>query len=1058
MPRTEQPSRASTPVPPPQTLTPERLLPSPPGWRPALALALLVLLGSGLVAWQQVLDLRQQAAERLQSLAELHRVQAQGWLESRLGQARFLGGSPLWAGLYLRAAASGQPGAFQQLLSRAEAFRLANGADGVLLLGSDAAVIAAEAGVDAGTPEPLKRVALLALASGEVMHTGVYQIDGAALEQRLDVVLPLKDTGIPAHGAVVLRYDPQRQLYPMLAHWPVPSRSGEATLWLRQGTQLLAQSPLRGQQAAAGRLQWPADDARSPLSQVLQQQRPAGDAFDSVAPDGRALLAAVQPVADSDWWVVVQVDRSEVLAPVWVRVAWTLFTGLALLAAALALLRQRSTRQTLQAAQVEAAAQSQRLAALALLQAVSEHSTDAIYAKDLQGRYLLINQAAARSVGRPIEQLLGLDDHALFPHDQAAQVRAVDAAVLASGQPTSVEETLDTIEGRITFLATKGPLHDDAGRLIGLFGISRNITERVRARGALEAAVAARTAELHAANQALTEAERFVRTISDNLPGRVAYWDSEGRCRYANHAWCQWYGTTPDRVLGQRFDAVLGLSHADAWAPRLQRALQGQAQTFQRETRRDGRRRVHEVHYIPEVQDGVPRGVFAIAFDISSLKDAQDELTQSRDAAQAASRAKSEFLANMSHEIRTPMNAIIGLAHLLRHDSQDALASQRLDKLSDAARHLLQLISDVLDLSKIEAGKLVLEDAPFSVGALLARSGEMVAERAHAKGLTLALVNDGLPDRLRGDSTRLSQALLNLLSNAVKFTDSGSVRLRAQVLADDGQRLLVRFEVRDTGIGIAPAQQPRLFNAFEQADSSISQRFGGTGLGLALTRHLAALMGGEVGLQSAPGAGSTVWFTARLGHDHSALAPALAARDARCDAGGHGGDGGGSESAVRRAHAGARVLVVDDNPVNQEVAASLLQEAGLCVSVASSGEQAVAMATDAQAQPFDLILMDVQMPGMDGLAATRAILALAGPHRVAPAIVAVTANAFGEDRQACLAAGMSDHLAKPVDPELLYRGLLRWLAPGGAVAPAPPTPGTPAPTKAQAPPAAGAPV
>jgi signal transduction histidine kinase/ActR/RegA family two-component response regulator len=390
---------------------------------------------------------------------------------------------------------------------------------------------------------------------------------------------------------------------------------------------------------------------------------------------------------------------------------------------------------------------------------------------------------------------------------------------------------------------------------------------------------------------------------------------------------------------------------------------------------------------------------------------AMQVLRAERNRADAASQAKSAFLANMSHEIRTPMNAILGLTHLLLRDSRDAVQQARLSKVDGAARHLLLVINDILDLSKIEAGKMALDVTEFNLPRLLSQALEMVQGNAQAKGLALSLDTDTqLPAQVRGDPTRLLQALINLLANAVKFTSQGSVRLRCRCVLAQATRWLLRFEVHDTGEGVAPEQQAQLFQAFEQADNSSTRRHAGTGLGLTLTRHLASMMGGEAGFSSQWGQGSCFWFTAWLGHGEPDPALPQALSVALAD-----------EALLRRDHAGQRVLLVEDNPINQLVASELLQAAGLLVSCAEDGEQALTMAL---AGPYDLILMDVQMPKMDGLAATRAIRTQAGPGTP---VIAMTANAFGEDRVACLAAGMNDHLAKPVDPPLLYALLRRWL-------------------------------
>ncbi|TXI24528.1 MAG: response regulator [Roseateles sp.] len=398
------------------------------------------------------------------------------------------------------------------------------------------------------------------------------------------------------------------------------------------------------------------------------------------------------------------------------------------------------------------------------------------------------------------------------------------------------------------------------------------------------------------------------------------------------------------------------------------------------------------------------------------------ELADAKQAAEAASHAKSAFLANMSHEIRTPMNAIIGLTYLAQSDAVEPVQQQRLQKVADAAEHLLSVINNVLDFSKIEAGKVQLEHREFTVGEVLDNIANMTAQSAAAKRLRVETdIAPALRDQvLLGDPQRIAEVLLNFAGNAIKFTNQGHVRLAARL---DGpasaQRVPLRFEVQDTGIGIDPDAQQRLFQDFEQADSSTTRRYGGTGLGLAICRRLAELMGGRVGVESELGRGSCFWF-------------ALAAEPAPADS---SRAVSAASSAAPRAHSARerlldfaaahpqRLLLAEDNPVNQEVAVALLGSAGLSVDVAGDGQQAVDMA---RSGAYALVLMDVQMPVMDGLDATRAIRRL--PEGEHLPILAMTANAFADERQRCLDAGMDDHVAKPVVAEQLYSTLYDWLS------------------------------
>ena len=536
--------------------------------------------------------------------------------------------------------------------------------------------------------------------------------------------------------------------------------------------------------------------------------------------------------------------------------------------------------------------------------------------------------------------------------------------------------------------------------------------------------------------QALIASEARQRMILDTLGEGVYGADLDGICSFMNPAGLCLLGFSEAEVLGKDCHALFHHTRADG-SP----YPQEDCPTWQ--TSRDGKPRRHEdifwrkngqslpvrLTVTPTRRNGTITGTVVVFADISERVRSQKELEQhrlqleqqvrqrtkqleiARHEAETASRSKSAFLANMSHEIRTPLNAVLGMVHLLRRDAPTLEQIDRLDKIDFAAQHLLAVINDILDFSKIEAGKLQLDETQVDIDSILKRVVSVIGDRVREKGLELHVESDKFEHALIGDPTRITQCLINYAGNAIKFTERGSITIKVRRISESSSGVKVHFEVADTGIGITEEAIGRLFGIFEQADSSTSRKFGGTGLGLAITRRLAELMGGGVGVSSKPGQGSRFWFTANLKPGDDAM-DALRSTFA-----------GLTPKAVQDSLAGRHLLVVEDEAINREIALELLREFGLTADTAENGEQALELIGK---QHYDLVLMDMQMPKMDGLEAPRQIRLQ--PQLARLPIIAMTANAFAEDRERCIAAGMNDFLSKPVEPDDLKVLLLRYLA------------------------------
>lgn len=533
---------------------------------------------------------------------------------------------------------------------------------------------------------------------------------------------------------------------------------------------------------------------------------------------------------------------------------------------------------------------------------------------------------------------------------------------------------------------------------------------------------------------------RKLAQVVEQSPESIVITNLNLEIEYINQAFIKQTGYNAEELIGNGPDILRSANTPEETIRSMERAY-ANGQNWQGEftnKRKDGSEFIESVLIVPLRQaDGTITHYVGINTDITKQKriaaELEDhrhnleelvdkrtqELAEAQLSAETASKAKSEFLANMSHEIRTPMNAIIGLTHLLQSADPNPEQAESLSKISRSAGHLLSIINDILDISKIEAGKIVLENEAFSMDSLFKYVHSILREKLQSEGLKIEFEPGDVPTWLSGDITRLRQALLNYASNAIKFTEQGTITLRTELLEEKNERVLVRFEVQDTGIGIEPEQLAGLFQPFEQADASTTRQYGGTGLGLIITRRLAELMGGDAGAVSEPGVGSTFRFTAWL-------ARGVAVEEERAEEGTMA-----AQEYLRSHHQAARMLLVEDNLINNEVATALLARAGLKVDSAKDGLEAIQKVREA---PYDLILMDIQMPKCDGLEATRQIRAMVNDENSIAArnsgipILAMTANVFEEDRKACLEAGMGELVGKPVEPDRLYATIVKWLA------------------------------
>ena len=640
---------------------------------------------------------------------------------------------------------------------------------------------------------------------------------------------------------------------------------------------------------------------------------------------------------------------------------------------------------------------------------------------DTARRYQFVNEAHCQRFGRSREEIVGRTREEIVGMPTPPEVLMhIDAAL--AGQSRRYEFVEDLGRGRAVIEAHIIPDRREDGTVRGLYAVSSDISERKQAEHALSQTHALLRAVLDAASQA-----SIIATRPDGI--------------------IMVFNTGAERMLGCRADEMIGTRNSlifhdrDELRARAQQLSERLGETVPTAmalihpagldeahdctyVRPDGRRVPIEL-VVTAMRDeaGELFGYLGIAHDVSRQRHYEQSLRTAKQRAEDANRAKSQFLANMSHEIRTPMNAVIGLSYLLERTPLDLDQTGILGKINLASKSLLSIINDILDLSKIEAGELTLEQVPFDLGALLRSLGGLMKVQADAKGIAFDVALDPrLPAVVRGDSTRLRQILMNLLSNAIKFTERGSVRLQVAPLPSAGGDARLRFSVRDSGIGIEPETMKTLFTPFVQADASTTRRFGGTGLGLSIVRQLAVLMAGQTGADSTPGRGSTFWVELELAPCDPAL---LRPVEAIVPPSGRG-------------LGGVRVLITDDSAINLEVARRILELEGAEVTLATNGREAVELLAD-RPDGWDVVLMDVQMPVLDGHAATREIRNRLGLKALP--VIALTAASLSSEKQLAMDAGMNEVISKPFDPPELARCIRRVVASrdgfvAGTIAPA----------------------
>ena len=635
-----------------------------------------------------------------------------------------------------------------------------------------------------------------------------------------------------------------------------------------------------------------------------------------------------------------------------------------------------------------------------LLQMLMSHLPDSIYFKDAQSRFVRVSKGLSDKFGlKDPQQAVGKTDRDFFSEDHALQALEDEKQVMSTGQPIITKEERETWpDGHTTWvLSTKLSLRDQRGQVIGTFGISRDITEQ------------------KLAERALIESEARKRAVFDAAIDCIITLDEGGRIIEWNPAAERVFGYTLREVSGREMEEVLfphidrdnGSSVLERRSSEFNSTVGNRVETTA--VRKNGERFIAEMSVQPIPLDGTLLMTVFLR-DITRRKRAEEELRHAKETAEAASKAKSDFLANMSHEIRTPMNAVIGMTQLVLDTGLSHVQREYLEIVRESGESLLGIINDILDFSKIEAGKLDLEEVPFDLRESVGDTMRALAVRAHAKGLELVCrVQPEVAEFITGDPGRIRQIVTNLVGNAIKFTETGEVVVNIDTRSETDERIELHFSVTDTGIGIPRAKQQKIFEAFEQADSSTTRRYGGTGLGLAICSRLVSLMGGRVWVESEESQGSAFHFTAWFDRAES--------------------DGADPRAALRSRLIDLRVLVVDDNATNRRILQEILKNWRMQPTLVSGAADALEImrAAHRAGETFDLVLTDANMPDTDGFSLAEKIKA--DPELASSVIMMLTSGDRPGDVSRCEQLGIASYLMKPIKQSELFDAIAAAVGP-----------------------------